>query len=141
MYSGAYSFSELSVNVFITLYVPWLLWLKTFIISLLGEFGRWVLELPMLVIAPLKFIEARLLVCGLIRSQKKCLLSQFQYSTILAKVVALSWLENKYFFILVDGCKGVEWCETTIPYCLGHRCSAVLVLAALGSAGLPGGLS
>ena len=56
MYTGAYSFSELSVNVFITQYVPWLLWLKTFIISLLGEFGRWVLEIPILVIAPLKFI-------------------------------------------------------------------------------------
>jgi hypothetical protein len=70
MYSSAYSFSELSVNVFITLYLPWLLWLKTFIISLLGEFGRWVLEVPMLVIAPLKCIEARLLVCGLIRRKR-----------------------------------------------------------------------
>ena len=55
-YSGAYSFSELSVNVFITQFIPWLLWLKTIIISLLGEFGRWVLEIPILVIAPLKFI-------------------------------------------------------------------------------------
>ena len=56
MYTGMYSFSELSVSVFITQYIPWLLWLKTFIISLLGEFGRWVLEIPILVIAPLKFI-------------------------------------------------------------------------------------
>ena len=56
LYSGSYSFSELSVNVFITQFVPWLIWLKTFIISLLGEFGGWLLEMPILVIAPLKFI-------------------------------------------------------------------------------------
>jgi hypothetical protein len=56
LYSDSYSFSELSVNVFITQFVPWLIWLKAFIISLLGEFGRWLLEIPILVIAPLKFI-------------------------------------------------------------------------------------
>ena len=56
IFSGAYSFSDLSLNVFITQYVPWLLWLKTFIIVLLGEFGYWVLAIPVLIIAPLKFI-------------------------------------------------------------------------------------
>jgi hypothetical protein len=44
------------VNVFITQYVPWLIWLKTFIVLVLREFGRWLLETPILVIAPLKFI-------------------------------------------------------------------------------------
>ncbi len=56
IFSGAYSFSELNVNVFLTQYVPWLLWLKTFLVALLGEFGRWVLAIPILIIAPLKFI-------------------------------------------------------------------------------------
>ena len=56
IFSGAYSFFELNVNVFITQFVPWLLWLKTLIIALLGEFGRWVLTIPILIIAPLKFI-------------------------------------------------------------------------------------
>jgi hypothetical protein len=56
VYSGAYSFSDLSVNVFITQYVPWILWLKTLIVSLLGEFGQWLIEIPILVIAPFKFI-------------------------------------------------------------------------------------
>ena len=53
--SGAYSFSDLSVNVFITQFLPWFSWLKVVIISLLGEFGRWVLEVPVLAISPLKF--------------------------------------------------------------------------------------
>jgi len=56
IFSGAYSFSELNVGVFIAQYVPWLLWLETLIIALLGEFGRWILALPILIIAPLKFI-------------------------------------------------------------------------------------
>lgn len=56
IFSGAYSFSELSVNVFITQFVPWLLFLKTLIIALLGELGRWVLEIPILLIATLKLV-------------------------------------------------------------------------------------
>lgn len=56
IFSGAYAFSDLSVSVFITQYVPWVLWLKTFIVALLGEFGTWVLALPILVVAPLKFV-------------------------------------------------------------------------------------
>jgi len=54
--SGAFSFSELSVNVFITQFVPWLLFLKTLIITLLGELGRWLLDIPILLIATLKLI-------------------------------------------------------------------------------------
>jgi len=56
IFSGSYSFSDLNVNVFLTEYIPWLLWLKTILIALLGEFGRWVLTIPILVIAPLKFV-------------------------------------------------------------------------------------
>ena len=61
IFSGAYSFSDLNVNIFITQYVPWLLWLKTFIIALLGEFGRLVLTIPILIIAPLKLIAGTII--------------------------------------------------------------------------------
>jgi hypothetical protein len=54
--SGAYSFFDLNVNVFITQYVPWLLWIKTILIQLLGGFGYWILEIPILVIAPVKLV-------------------------------------------------------------------------------------
>ena len=54
--SGAYSFFDLNVNVFITQYVPWLLWIKTIIIQLLGDFGYWILTIPILIIAPVKLI-------------------------------------------------------------------------------------
>ena len=61
IFSGTYSFSELSAGVFITEYIPWLLWLKSFIVALLGEFGRWVLAIPVLIIAPLKFFSGTLI--------------------------------------------------------------------------------
>ena len=54
--SGSYSFFDLNVNVFITLYVPWLLWIKTILIQLLGNFGYWILKIPILIIAPVKLI-------------------------------------------------------------------------------------
>ena len=56
IFSGAYSFFDLDVNVFITQYVPWLLWIKTLIVELLGDFGYWILAIPILIIAPLKLI-------------------------------------------------------------------------------------
>ena len=56
IFSGAYSFFDLDVNVFITQYVPWLLWIKTLIVALLGDFGYWILAIPILIIAPLKLI-------------------------------------------------------------------------------------
>jgi hypothetical protein len=56
IFSGTHSFAELNVDVFITQVVPWLLWLKTLIVALFGEIGRWVLMLPILIIAPLKLI-------------------------------------------------------------------------------------
>ena len=61
IFSGTYSFSELSLNVFLTQYVPWLLWLKTFIIALLGELGDLLLAIPVLVIAPLKFVAGTII--------------------------------------------------------------------------------
>ena len=56
IFSGDYSFFDLNVDIFFTQVVPWLLWIKTFIVALLGEFGRWILSIPILIIAPLKFI-------------------------------------------------------------------------------------
>ena len=55
-FSGAYSFLDLSVGVFITQYVPWLLWLKTIIVEVLGDFGRWILDIPILILAPMKLV-------------------------------------------------------------------------------------
>ena len=54
--SGAYSFTDLNVNVFITQYIPVFLWIITFIVGLLGDFGRWILTIPILIIAPLKLV-------------------------------------------------------------------------------------
>jgi hypothetical protein len=56
IFSGAYSFFDLNVNIFITQYVPWLLWVKTFIVELLGDVGYWILTIPILIIAPLKLV-------------------------------------------------------------------------------------
>jgi len=56
LFNSGYSFADLSVNVYITQYLPWLLWLKTLMVALLGELGRWILTIPILVIAPIKFV-------------------------------------------------------------------------------------
>jgi membrane-associated phospholipid phosphatase len=56
IFSGRYSFFELDGNAFLTQVVPGLLWLKTLIILLLGDLGRLVLAIPILIIAPLKLI-------------------------------------------------------------------------------------
>jgi len=54
--SGVYSFSDLSVNLFITQYIPMFVWIKTLIVGLLGDVGHWILTIPILVISPLKMI-------------------------------------------------------------------------------------
>jgi len=56
IFSGAYSFFDLNVSVFITEYVPLFIWIKTFIVALLGSLGQWILTIPILIIAPLKLI-------------------------------------------------------------------------------------
>ena len=56
IFSGAYSFFDLNVNVFITQYIPMFIWIKTFIVALLGDFGYWILTIPILIIAPLKLV-------------------------------------------------------------------------------------
>lgn len=61
LFNSAYAFSDLSVNVYITQYVPWLLWLKTLMVELLGELGRWILTIPILLIAPIKFIAGSII--------------------------------------------------------------------------------
>ena len=61
LFSSAYTFSDLSLNVYITQYVPWLLWAKTLLVALLGEFSRWILAIPILVIAPIKLITGTII--------------------------------------------------------------------------------
>jgi hypothetical protein len=56
IFSGRYSFFGLDANAFLTQVVPWLLWLKTLIILLLGDLGRLLLGIPILIIAPPKLI-------------------------------------------------------------------------------------
>ena len=56
LFSGAHTFGSLDVNVFLTQYVPWLLWIKTLIVTVFGDFGEWLLRIPILIIAPLKFV-------------------------------------------------------------------------------------
>ena len=56
IFSGAYSFSDLNVNVFITEYVPVFIWIKKIIVGLLGPFGYWILTIPILIISPLKLV-------------------------------------------------------------------------------------
>ena len=56
IFSGDYSFVELNVDVFVTQIVPWLLWLKTLVLALLGEIGTLILTIPILIIAPIKII-------------------------------------------------------------------------------------
>ena len=55
IFSGTYSFFDLNVDVFITQYVPLVMWIKTVIVVLFGDFGHWILAIPILIIAPLKF--------------------------------------------------------------------------------------
>ena len=61
IFSGAYSFTDLNVNVFITQYIPVFLWIKTFIVWLLGDLGRWILTIPILIIAPLKLVAGTII--------------------------------------------------------------------------------
>ena len=56
IFSGAYSFFDLTVNVFVVHYVPWLNCLRTLIIELFGDFGYWILSIPILIITPLKLL-------------------------------------------------------------------------------------
>ena len=54
--SGSYSFFELNVVVFVTEVAPWLQWIETIIVVLLGDLGRWLLSIPIFIISPIKFI-------------------------------------------------------------------------------------
>jgi hypothetical protein len=54
--SGAYSFSDLSMDVFVTQVAPWLFWVKTILTALFGDFGTWILSLSVFVISPIKFV-------------------------------------------------------------------------------------
>ena len=36
--------------------IPMFIWIKTFIVALLGSVGHWILTIPILIIAPLKLV-------------------------------------------------------------------------------------
>jgi hypothetical protein len=56
IFSGVYSFFELNIGIFITQVVPWFQWMEAVIFAPLGDFGRWILSIPVLVHSPIKFI-------------------------------------------------------------------------------------
>lgn len=59
--AGDYSFFELNVGVFVTQIASWFHWVKTLLIEVFGDFGVWVLSIPILIIAPLKFVAGVLI--------------------------------------------------------------------------------
>ena len=61
IFSGTYSFSELSISVFVTQFVPWLEWWRSLLVELFGELGRWILALPILGIAAFKFVTGTII--------------------------------------------------------------------------------
>ena len=54
--SGDYSFFELNVVIFVTQVAPWLQWIETIIVAVLGDLGVWILSIPIFIISPIKFI-------------------------------------------------------------------------------------
>lgn len=56
IFSGVYSFFDLNVEVFVSQVAPWLLFIKTILAALLGQFGIWILSIPILILSPIKFI-------------------------------------------------------------------------------------
>jgi hypothetical protein len=56
IFSGVYSFLDLNLDVFVTQVAPWLFWIKTILAALLGEFGIWILSIPIFILSPTKFI-------------------------------------------------------------------------------------
>lgn len=59
--SGAHSISELSLNVFIVEYASWLVWMKSLLIVFLGDLARWILTIPVLVIAPARLVSGTII--------------------------------------------------------------------------------
>jgi len=56
IFSGVHSFSDLNFDVFITQYVPIFIWVKGFLVALLGDIGRWILSIPVLILGPVKLV-------------------------------------------------------------------------------------
>jgi len=61
IFSQDFSFFGLNLEVFVTQVVPWLHWIETVLVALLGDFGRWVLSIPIFIISPIKFIAGALI--------------------------------------------------------------------------------
>lgn len=54
--TGSHTFQDLTVLVFVTVIAPWLEWIRTLFITLFGDFGRWLLTLPILIVSPLRLV-------------------------------------------------------------------------------------
>ena len=61
IFSGHYSFCDLNVVVFVTQVAPWLHWVETVVVTLLGDFGRWILSIPIFIISPIKFMAGAII--------------------------------------------------------------------------------
>jgi len=44
------------LDVFVTQVAPWLIFIKTILAALLGQFGIWILSIPIFILSPIKFI-------------------------------------------------------------------------------------
>jgi len=71
VFAGHYSFFELDVTTFISQVVPWLYWIKTFMIALLGDLGELILTIPILIITPIKFVAGLAIGIWAYRSAKR----------------------------------------------------------------------
>jgi len=61
IFSGDYSFFDLNVDVFVTQVAPWLRWIETVVVALLGDVGRWILSIPIFIISPIKFVAGAII--------------------------------------------------------------------------------
>jgi len=59
--SGDYSFSELTLELYVTQVTPLLSWIETVLVALLGDLGRAILSIPIFIISPMKFVAGVLI--------------------------------------------------------------------------------
>lgn len=61
IFSDDYSFFKLNILVFVTQVAPWLSWIETILVTLMGDLGTWILSIPILIISPIKFVAGVLI--------------------------------------------------------------------------------
>ena len=76
IFSGVYSFFGLNLEVFVTQVAPWLIWIKTILAALLGEFGIWILAIPIFILSPIKFTAGVIIGLWAYSTAKKIPLNQ-----------------------------------------------------------------